>query len=307
MEGMQVPAPFDYERATSVDHAIQLLDRLGGTARVVAGGHSLLPMMKLRLANFEYLIDINDLHGELGRVRVEPTRVRIGAMTRHRELLDNADLRALFPIFHDAERVIADPLVRNRGTIGGSLCQADPSEDLSAVCTTLDASCVIRGLTGERVVTMTEFYRGPYETAVGDAELLTEIRIPVRPHGSSAFEKVGRRAGDWAIVSCGVAVWLDDGLIADARVGLAAVGPNTTGIPAVSRALRGRPPSEELYTTAGTIAAEHCTPVTDQRGSADYKRHLAAELTRRALRRAVARATGAAGATGIADASGREA
>ena len=287
---MQVPAPFEYERATSVDEAIRLLDRLGSTARVVAGGHSLLPMMKLRLVNFEYLIDINDLHRDLGYVRVEPTRIRIGAMTRHAELLESPDLLRSFPIFHDAEKVIADPLVRNRGTIGGSLCQADPSEDLSAVCTTLDASCVIRGLDGERVVSMAEFYRGPYETAVGPAQLLTEIRIPIRAGGSSAFEKVGRRAGDWAIVSCGVAVWLDDGVISDARVGLAAVGPNTTGIPAVSQALRGRPPSEDLYAQAGAIAADNCTPVSDQRGTADYKRHLAAELTRRALRRAVARA-----------------
>ncbi|HKS97973.1 MAG TPA: xanthine dehydrogenase family protein subunit M [Rugosimonospora sp.] len=289
---MQVPAPFDYERATSVEHAVRLLDRLGGTARVIAGGHSLLPMMKLRLVNVEYLIDINDLHPELGYVRVEPNRIRIGAMTRHRELLDNAELLRLVPVFHDAERVIADPLVRNRGTIGGSLCQADPSEDLSAVCTSLDASCVIRGPGGERVVSMAEFYRGPYETAAGPAELLTEIHIPLRPNGSSAFEKVGRRAGDWAVVSCGVAVWLDGDVIADARVGLAAVGPNTTGIPAVSDALRGRPPSEDLYTEAGAIAAEHCTPVTDQRGSAAYKRHLAAELTRRALRRAVGRVHG---------------
>jgi carbon-monoxide dehydrogenase medium subunit len=286
---MQVPGPFDYERATSVDHAVRLLDRLGTSARIVAGGHSLLPMMKLRLVDVEYLIDINDLHAELGYVRVEPTRVRIGAMTRHRELLDDADLRRLLPIFHDAERVIADPPVRNRGTIGGSLCQADPSEDLSAVCTSLDASCVIRGLGGERVVTMAEFYRGPYETAVGPAEMLTEIRIPLRRGGSSAFEKVGRRAGDWAVVSCGVAVWLDAGMITDARVGLAAVGPNTTGIPAVSQALRGRAPSEDLYAQAGAIAARHCTPSTDQRGSAAYKRHLAGELTRRALRRAVAR------------------
>jgi aerobic carbon-monoxide dehydrogenase medium subunit len=286
---MQVPAPFDYERATSVDHAVRLLDRLGGGARIVAGGHSLLPMMKLRLVNVEYLIDINDLHRELGYVRVEPGRIRIGAMTRHRELLESAELNRLLPIFQDAERVIADPPVRNRGTIGGSLCQADPSEDLSAVCTSLDARCVIRGLGGERVVTMAEFYRGPYETAVGPAEMLTEIRIPLRPTGSSAFEKVGRRAGDWAVVSCGVAVWLDGDAIADARVGLAAVGPNTTGIPAVSDALRGRAPSEELYAEAGAIAAGHCAPVTDQRGSAEYKRHLAAELTRRALRRAVDR------------------
>ena len=150
---MQVPAPFEYERATSVEHAIGLLDRLGEEARLVAGGHSLIPMMKLRLANLEYLIDINDLHDELGYVRVGADEVRIGAMTRHRELLESPELAALFPIFADAERVIADPVVRNRGTIGGSLCQADPSEDLSAVCTTLTRSCVIRGAGGERVVT----------------------------------------------------------------------------------------------------------------------------------------------------------
>jgi carbon-monoxide dehydrogenase medium subunit len=290
---MQVPGPFDYERATSVDHAVRLLDRLGASARIVAGGQSLLPMMKLRLVNVEYLIDINDLHGELGYVRVERGQVRIGAMTRHRELYENAELRRLLPIFHDAERVIADPPVRNRGTIGGSLCQADPSEDLSAVCTSLDATCVIRGPGGDRTVTMTEFYRGPYETAVGPAEVLTEIRIPLRPNGSSAFEKVGRRAGDWAIVSCGVSVWLDGGVITGARVGLAAVGPDTTGIPAVSRAVRGRAPSEDLYAEAGAIAADHCAPVSDQRGSAAYKKHLAAELTRRALRRAVDRVTAA--------------
>ncbi len=287
---MQVPSPFEYERATSVEHAIGLLERLGRTARLIAGGHSLLPMMKLRLVDVEYLIDINDLRRELSFVVVEPTRIRLGALTRHRELLENADLARVFPIFADAERVIADPLVRNRGTIGGALCQADPSEDLTAVCTALDASCVIRGVAGERVVTMAEFYRGPYETAVGPAEMLTEIRLPVRSGGSSAYEKVGRRAGDWPIVSCGAALWIADSTIVDARVGLAAVGPNTTGIPEVSAALRGQPPSEEVFALAGALAAEQCSPVTDQRGSAEYKRHLAAELTRRALRRAAERA-----------------
>ena len=288
---MQVPAPFEYERATSVEHAVGLLDRLGDSARLVAGGHSLLPMMKLRLANFEYLIDINDLHDELGHITVEPTQIRIGAMTRHRELLESDALAASFPIFRDAERVIADPPVRNRGTLGGSLCQADPSEDLSAVCTTLGASCVIRGVGGERVVTMEEFHRGPYETAVGDAEMLVEIRIPLRPGGSSAYEKVERRAGDWAVTSAGAAVWMADGILTDARVGLAAVGPNTTGIPAISEALRGQAPSEALYALAGELAAASCSPTLDGRGSVEYKRHLADELTRRALRRSVARIT----------------
>ena len=286
---MQVPAPFEYERATSVDHAIGLLERLGDSARLVAGGHSLLPMMKLRLANLEYLIDINDLHDELGYVRVGPDEIRIGAMARHRELLESDELAAAFPIFRDAEKVIADPVVRNRGTLGGSLCQADPSEDLSAVCTTLNASCVIRGSSGERVVTMEEFHRGPYETAVADGEMLIEVRIPVQAFGSSAYEKVERRAGDWAVVSAGAAVWMDGDSIADARVGLAAVGANTTGIPAISEALRGNAPSEELYSQAGAIAAASCSPETDLRGSVEYKRHLAAELTKRALRRSVAR------------------
>jgi aerobic carbon-monoxide dehydrogenase medium subunit len=286
---MQVPAPFEYERATSVDHAIGLLERLGSGSRLVAGGHSLLPMMKLRLANLECLIDINDLHDELGYVRVEPSQICIGALARHRELLESDELAAAFPIFRDAERVIADPVVRNRGTIGGSLCQADPAEDLVAVCTTLDASCVIRGSSGERVVTMAEFHRGPYETAVGDGEMLIEVRIPVRANGSSAYEKVERRAGDWAVVSSGAAVWMDGGLISDARVGLAAVGANTTGIPSISDAMRGKAPSEDLYAEAGAIAAASCRPVTDARGSAEYKRHLAAELTQRALRRSVER------------------
>ncbi|MFC4069285.1 FAD binding domain-containing protein [Actinoplanes subglobosus] len=287
-----MPAPFEYERATSVDQAIGLLERLGSSARLVAGGHSLLPMMKLRLANFEYLIDINDLHAELGYIRLSDDEVRIGAMTRHRELLDSDVLAGVFPIFRDAEKVIADPIVRNRGTLGGSLCQADPSEDLSAVCTTLDASCVIRGPGGsERVVTMEEFHVGPYETAVEDNEILTEIRIPRKsfPAGS-AYAKVERRAGDWAVVSAGAAVWLDQGRIVDARVGLAAVGPNTTGIPEISAALRGHEPDESLYELAGAIAARSCDPSTDTRGSADYKRHLADELTRRTLRRAVERA-----------------
>jgi carbon-monoxide dehydrogenase medium subunit len=265
---VQVPAPFEYERATSVDQAIGLLERLGSSARLVAGGHSLLPMMKLRLANFEYLIDINDLHAELGYIRLSDDEVRIGAMTRHRELLESDVLAGVFPIFRDAEKVIADPIVRNRGTLGGSLCQADPSEDLSAVCTTLDASCVIRGPGGsERVVTMEEFHVGPYETAVADNEILTEIRLPRKNFKvGSAYANV------------------------DARVGLAAVGPNTTGIPEISAALRGHEPDESLYELAGAIAARSCDPATDTRGSADYKRHLADELTRRTLRKAVERA-----------------
>lgn len=289
---MQVPAPIEYERATSIDHALGLLERLGAESRVIAGGHSLLPMMKLRLANPEYLVDLGDLHDELGYITHDTAKrvVRIGALTRHRELLESELLADLFPIFRDAESVIADPPVRNRGTLGGALCQADPSEDLSSVCTTLNANCVIRGRGGERVVSMEEFHRGPYETAVGQAEILTEVRIPVRRGGGSAYAKVDRRAGDWAVVAAGAAIWLMDGRISDARVGLAAVGPNTTGVPEISRALHGRAPDEAAFDLAAEIAARSCAPVTDARGSADYKRHLAGELTRRTLRIAAGRA-----------------
>ncbi|MBD0324082.1 MAG: FAD binding domain-containing protein, partial [Aldersonia sp.] len=157
---MQVPGPFEYERATGVDHAVGLLDRLGEEARIVAGGHSLLPMMKLRLANPEYLIDINDLSDELGYVVVEPDQVRLGALARHRQLLESDELAAVCPIFRDAERVIADPVVRNRGTIGGSLCQADPAEDLTTVCTVLGATCVVRGPGGQREIGMDELELG---------------------------------------------------------------------------------------------------------------------------------------------------
>jgi aerobic carbon-monoxide dehydrogenase medium subunit len=289
---MQVPAPFEYERATSVDDALARLARLGSDARVIAGGHSLLPMMKLRLATPEHLVDINDLHDELGYVTEESGELRIGALTRHRELLESELLGQHFPIFHDAERVIADPLVRNRGTIGGGLCQADPSEDLSAVCTAVKAQAVIRGSAGERIVEMDEFHRGPYETAVGDGEMLVEVRLPLRGNVGSAYEKVERRAGDWAVGAAGVAVWMDGGTIVDAGVGLSALGAKAMRSPRAEDALRGQRPSEELFAEAGRMAAEDSNPTADQRGSVEYKRHLAAELTTRAARRAVERALG---------------
>ncbi len=296
---MQVPGPFEYERATSVDHAVGLLDRLGEGAFIVAGGHSLLPMMKLRIANPEYLIDINDLAGELGYItvdgrpstsgRVEPTLVRLGAMTRHREVLEDAALARVCPIFADAERVIADPVVRNRGTVGGSLCQADPAEDLSTVCEVLGAVVVARGPAGQREIGIDEFMLGPYETALGHNEMLIEVRIPLRANTSSAYAKVERRVGDWAVAAAGASVTLDGDQIAEARVGLTAVNADHDGLAAVREALAGLPPTEETFAEAGRLAAQACEPVTDQRGTADYKRHLASELTIRTLRTAVQR------------------
>jgi aerobic carbon-monoxide dehydrogenase medium subunit len=289
---MQVPAPFEYERATSVQEALDLLVQLGPEARLLAGGHSLLPMMKLRLASPAYLIDIDQLADELGYVEERGDEVRIGAMTRHRALLESALLAGRLQIFTDAEHVIADPVVRNRGTIGGALCQADPSEDLSAVCAAVDARMVIRGTDDERVLDMREFYRGPYRTAVGPAEMLVEIRVPLHEASGSAYEKVDRRVGDWAVAASGAAITLaEDGTIAEAGIALAAVGSGVSSGEA-ERALAGQLPSDEAFAQAAAVAAAACRPVSDQRGSAEYKRHVAGVLTERALRRAATRAEG---------------
>ncbi len=286
---MQTPAPFGYERATSLDGAVAALQRLGSEARVIAGGHSLLPMMKLRLANPEHLVDINEI-AELAYIRLEGSLIKIGALTRHVDLLKSDLLAQHYALFRDAEEVIADPVVRNRGTIGGSLCQADAAEDLSAVCTAAKAKVVIRGAGGERLVDMADFHIGPYMTAVGAGEILTEVRLRVQPHTGSAHEKVERRAGDWAIAAASAVVTLDGGRIADAGIALSAVGLTTIHLVHAEELLRGKEPSEELFAQAGKIASDDCAPMADGRGPVDYKRHLAGVLTQRALRRATARA-----------------
>jgi aerobic carbon-monoxide dehydrogenase medium subunit len=293
---VQVPAQVEYERATSVEHAIELLARYGPETRLLAGGHSLIPMMKLRLAQPETLIDINGLR-ELSFVRLTDGELQIGALTRHAELLDAALAGEHFAILHDAERVIADPIVRNWGTIGGSLCQADPSEDLSAAFAALKATMIIRGPGATRTVAARDFHTGPYETVVGPGEILTEVRIGLRdgPKGS-AYEKVGRRVGDWPVGAAGASLWVSGGIVTEAGIGLSAVGAAHFAAAEAEEFLGGAPATEESFRRAGEIAAEYCRPVADQRGPADYKRHLAQELTTRALRTAARRAAAAADA-----------
>jgi aerobic carbon-monoxide dehydrogenase medium subunit len=291
---MQVPAYVEYEKASNLEHALTLLARFGPEARVLAGGHSLIPMMKLRLVQPETLVDINGLT-DLAYVNVTEGELRIGSMTRHAQLLESKAAGQHFAILHDAERVIADPIVRLWGTVGGSLCQADPSEDLSAAFATLKATMVIQSLAGPRTVPARDFHTGPYETVVSPGEILTEIRIPIVPGGGSAYQKVGRRVGDWPVGAAGAAIGLDadGGLIADAGIGLTAVGAEHFSAAEAEGFLRGRPATPENFALAGQIAAENCHPVSDQRGPADYKRHLASELTARALSRALARARAA--------------
>jgi aerobic carbon-monoxide dehydrogenase medium subunit len=288
---VQVPAYVEYEKASSLEHALTLLARFGSEARVLAGGHSLIPMMKLRLVQPETLIDINGLT-DLAYVTVTDGELRIGAMTRHAHLLESEAAGQHFAILHDAERVIADPIVRLWGTVGGSLCQADPSEDLSAAFAALKATMVIQSLAGPRTVPARDFHTGPYETVVSPGEILTEIRIPIVAGGGSAYQKVGRRVGDWPVGAAGAAIRLDrdTGAIAEAGIGLAAVGAEHFSSAAAEDFLRGKPATPESFKRAGEIAAEHCRPVSDQRGPADYKRHLASELTARALSRALDRA-----------------
>ncbi len=290
---MQTPAPVEYARATSVEHALQLLEELGPESRLIAGGHSLLPMMRIRLAQPETVIDINGLT-DLDYIRVEENQLRIGAMTRHAAVLDSPLVGEHYAILHDAERRIADPPVRNRGTVGGSFCQADPAEDLSAVGSALKATLVLRSSQGVRTIAAREFHLGPYETAIGDAEILTEVRIPIRPGTGSAYDKVKRKAGDWAAAGVGAYVVLTAGEIADAGIGLTAVGAPHFCAEEAEAYLVGKPATEEHLTEAARLAAEATNPRGDQRGPAEYKRHLAGELTRRVLLRSVERAQGRA-------------
>jgi carbon-monoxide dehydrogenase medium subunit len=294
MRTMQVPSQVEYERPATLQAALALLAEGNGEARALAGGHSLIPMMKLRLARPELLVDINGLT-ELAYLRQDGDQIAIGALTRHAELLRSALVYEHYPIFRDAELVIADPVVRNWGTVGGSLCQADPSEDLSAAFAAVRATVAITGLRGTRLVTARELHLGPYETVVAPDELLTEVRVPIRPGAGSAYEKVERRVGDWPIVAAGAVLTLaDGGAVAEAGIGLTAVGAAQFAAPEAEAYLAGKPATEEHFARAAAIAAEHTSPVSDQRGPADYKRHLAAELTARALRTAASRARGEA-------------
>ena len=289
---MQTPAPVEYARARSIEDAIALLEQHGEESRLIAGGHSLIPMMRLRLARPEMLIDINDVDALQG-IRVDGDELVLGAMVRHAEVLNSAVLAEHYAIFREAEKVIADPIVRNRGTVGGSMCQADPSEDLSAVGAALKGNVVIRGSGGSRTVPIRDLHEGPYETKVGPAEILTEVRFPIRPGAGSAYEKVERRVGDWPVASVGAYVVVSGGVVTDCGIGLTAVGATHFCAPDAEAFLVGKEPNDENLAAAAQIAADSCSPNSDQRGPADYKKHLANELTVRALRRAAQASQGA--------------
>jgi carbon-monoxide dehydrogenase medium subunit len=287
---LQVPARFDYEVAHSVEEAVELLRRYGPEARLLAGGHSLIPMMKLRLAYPEVLIDIHELDGELRYVREEGGVLKVGALARHRDVLESPEVRERYPLLADAERMIADPLVRNMGTVGGALAHADPAEDLPAAFVALGGEVTVRGPGGERTLALDELYLGPFETELEPDEMLTEVQVPRRPAGS-AYLKVERRVGDYAAAAVGVALWMGAaGEIEEARIGLCGVGSKTLRAREAEEVLRGRRPGPEAYAEAGERAAAESDPTRDSRGSVEYKRDLVRVLTARALETAAGRA-----------------
>lgn len=285
---MQVPAQFEYEVAGSVDEAIGLLQRYGPESRLLAGGHSLIPMMKLRLAFPEVLIDIHELDGDLRYVREDDGALRVGALARHRDLLESPVVQERYTLLADAEKFIADPLVRNMGTVGGSFAHADPSEDLPAAFVALGSEVLARGPRGERTIAVEDLAVGPFETALEPDEILIEARVPSAPQGSSYF-KVERRAGDYASAALGVALWMSGDEIEEARIGMCSVGSTTLRARGAEEVLEGQRPDGELYRRAAERAAEECDPPDDARGTPEYKRDLVRVLLVRALEQAVDR------------------
>ncbi len=270
-----IPAAFEYQRASSVDDAVRLLAENGEDAKLLAGGHSLLPLMKLRLAAPSVVIDIGRLR-DLSYVREDGNRVRIGALTRHRDVETSELLAREVPILPHATHQVGDPQVRHRGTIGGSIAHGDPASDLPAVCLALGATFRVVGPSGEREIAAGDFFRGFLETALAPDEVLTEISVPKTPGAGWSFQKFNRRAQDWAIV--GVAA-VRNGTTGVALVNMASTPVRATG---VEQALAGGANAAE----AASHAADGLDPPADLNASPEYRRHLAQVLVRRALEEA---------------------
>jgi carbon-monoxide dehydrogenase medium subunit len=275
-----IPAPFDYQRAGSVDEAIELLAAHGDDAKLLAGGHSLLPLMKLRLAQPTVLVDIGRI-GDLSYVEDGGGTVRIGALTRHHDVASSDLVREQAPLLAEVAGQIGDPQVRHRGTIGGSIAHGDPASDLPAVLLALRGTLVVRGPGGEREIAADDFFTGFLETALAPDEVLTELRVPAVPGVGWAFEKFNRRSQDWAIV--GVALALTNGA-GGPGVGLVNMGSAPLRAAGVEDALR----SGSGAADAAARADEGTEPPGDLNATPDYKRHLAQVLTRRALEAAAA-------------------
>ena len=273
-----IPAAFDYAVAESVDDAIRLLGEGGEDARLLAGGHSLLPLMKLRFAAPSLLVDLRKV-GELRGIETGDDSFRIGALTRHAELQVRDDLGLIATV----AREIADQQVRNRGTIGGSLAHGDAAADLPAVLLAMGGSVVVRGSGGEREIAAEDLFQGYLTTSIAPGEVLTEVRLPSFAGYGHGYEKFNRRSEDWAMVGVCTLVKSADGVCEDVRIGLTHMASTPLRASAAEDALRGQPLDDEHITAAAALAAEGTSPQADLNATADYKRHLARVLTRRAL------------------------
>ena len=287
-----IPPAFDYVAPTTLSEAVSLLSQ-NGDAKILAGGQSLIPMMRFRLAAPAVLIDINRL-ADLAYIREEGGWLKIGALTREAMIDGSSLIRERYPLLADTARVVADPLVRNMSTIGGNLAHADPANDHPATMLAYGAQVVATGPQGERVIPVTDFFLGPFESALSADEILTEIQIPVpEANSGGAYIKLERKVGDFATAAVAVQIRLDEnGNCASAGIGLTNVGLTPIKAAAAEEALRGQALDDTAIREAARLAAEAAEPESDHRGSAEYKRHLVKTLSVRALRKAAGRANG---------------
>jgi aerobic carbon-monoxide dehydrogenase medium subunit len=287
------PRSFQYVRPSTLDEAVQILQKNGETAKVLAGGQSLIPLLKLRLASPSLLVDINRIPG-LGSLKEEGKALRIGGLARHRDLERSPTVRDRYPLLNDAAKVIGDPQVRNRGTVGGSLVHADPASDWGTALMAFESEVVATGPDGTRSIPIDEFFTDTFATALSGDEVLTEIRVPKPgPHSGGAYMKLKRKTGDFATVATAAQLSLDaKHSIEDVRIGLAAVGPTPVRAKRSENHLRGKAPSSDVIRVAAHLAAEDAQPSADLRGTVAYKRAMVELYTRHALERAVERARG---------------
>lgn len=286
-----IPASFEYVRPGSLDEAIRILNEREGEAKLLAGGYSLIPLLKLRLGQAGILVDLQAVGG-LDQIIQTDDDLRIGARATHRQINENAIVRDTYPFIHDVAGGIGDPQVRNWGTIGGSIAHADPASDWPAALLAANATIVVRGTGGERAIKARDFFVDTFTTAIEPTEVLTEIRIPRRTrHVGGGYSKLERRVGDFATVGVAVVVCLDDdGRIEGLGIGVTGVSPSPFAATSAEPLGVGAPPHEELYRAVGAAAAAQSEPAADVRGPVDYKRAMVAEMTVRSFRTAVERA-----------------
>ena len=287
-----IPGAFDYHSPRSLDEALSLLQQHAGDAKILAGGQSLIPAMRFRLAMPSILIDINRLD-DLRYVEERGDHLAIGAMTLEHSLEDAAVVRSSYPLLHDTAVVIADPLVRNMATVGGNIAHADPANDHPATMLAYNATVVAKGPKGERTIAIDDFFTGLFENAMGEDEILTEIRIP-KPGANSggAYTKFERKVGDYAISAAAVQLRLDGGTVAAARIGLTNVSAVPMRAKGAEAELVGKSISDAVIEAAGKAAAAECDPSPDLRGGVDYKRDITRVMVKRSIQQAVARAKG---------------